>query len=357
MSAELRELLGGDELGSTAMALLAGSLSRGTYNNYGVGMRRFAAFCEQEHIHPLQATTVTVVRYTAWLALQGTIGADSLQQYYSAINKYFRDHRKQPVAMGEMLADARRGLEAQQELIEEEDVRVAMPAPIMHDILTHLQRLRSNTAWTPDNIATLQVIRASLASVTNYLYFCRAETGVTCPTGDVVVDRPSGQILLFVRKSKGDLLRRTTDKPLLQVPIDEHPIVADLLEWYTAERATFCATYYMSAPPADHWAITPLEPTTAWRAGDTLSEWLQTAYTAVGASPPPGFKWTSHSLRKGAASAASCIGAPMPVIKFMGGWAKNSSVTEGKYIEPTMRPTPAAWLFFGWLVPIRPQHA
>jgi hypothetical protein len=30
---------------------------------------------------------------------------------------------------------------------------------------------------------------------------------------------------------------------------------------------------------------------------------------------------------------------PLPVIKYMGGWAKNISVTEGKYIDPTMTPS------------------
>jgi hypothetical protein len=40
----------------------------------------------------------------------------------------------------------------------------------------------------------------------------------------------------------------------------------------------------------------------------------------------------------------------------MGGWAKNSLVTEGKYIDPTMTPTHAAWRFFGWLAPSPPQH-
>jgi hypothetical protein len=64
----------------------------------------------------------------------------------------------------------------------------------------------------------------------------------------------------------------------------------------------------------------------------------------------------SHNLRKEAASAASCIGAPLPVIKYMGGWAKNNSLTEEKYIDPTMTPTPAAWRFFGWLAPSSPQH-
>jgi hypothetical protein len=40
----------------------------------------------------------------------------------------------------------------------------------------------------------------------------------------------------------------------------------------------------------------------------------------------------------------------------MGGWAKNNSVTEGKYIDPTMIPSRAAWRFFGWLTPSAPQH-
>jgi hypothetical protein len=52
-----------------------------------------------------------MVRYTAWLALLGTVAASSLQPYFSAVNKFFRDHQRQPIAVGELLADARRGLE------------------------------------------------------------------------------------------------------------------------------------------------------------------------------------------------------------------------------------------------------
>jgi hypothetical protein len=40
----------------------------------------------------------------------------------------------------------------------------------------------------------------------------------------------------------------------------------------------------------------------------------------------------------------------------MCGWAKNNSVTEGKYIDPTMTPSPAARRFFGMLIPSAPQH-
>jgi site-specific recombinase XerD len=67
-------------------------------------MRQFAAFCHEENIHPLQATTQSIVRYTAWLGLQGTVAATSLLQYYSAINKFFYEHQQQPIAVGRTLS-------------------------------------------------------------------------------------------------------------------------------------------------------------------------------------------------------------------------------------------------------------
>jgi hypothetical protein len=53
---------------------------------------------------------------------------------------------------------------------------------------------------------------------------------------------------------------------------------------------------------------------------------------------------------------ASCIGAPLPVVKYMGDWAEKNSLTNSKYIVPTMTPSPATWRFFGWLAPSPPLH-
>jgi hypothetical protein len=96
------------------------------------------------------------------------------------------------------------------------------------------------------------------------------------------------------------------------------------------------------------WALSPAEDSELWSA-DTLSEWLVAAYTAAKRLPPEGFAWTSHSLRKGAASAAHAIGARLTDIRYAGGWSTNSTVLEAKYIDFTMQPTPAAWIFFGFL--------
>jgi len=297
-----------------------------------------------------------MVRYTAWLALLGTVAASSLQPYFSAINKYFRDHRRQPIAVGELLADARRGLDMLQRRLLPTAARLPLPAQVALNILHAANTLRGTFAWTPAALPQMQRFRACLAVCVNYTFFCRAETGARCQTGDLVVDRPSQQICLFVRKSKGDQRRDAADKPVIAIPVAANPVLADLLIYYTEQRATFCKKFYNTPPPLAFWSCSPSEPSAEWGAAATISAWLTLALRTVNSAAPAGFKWTSHSLRKGAASAASCIGAPLPVIKFMGGWAKNSSVTEGKYIDPTMTPTPAAWRFFGWLTPSPPQH-
>jgi hypothetical protein len=128
------------------------------------------------------------------------------------------------------------------------------------------------------------------------------------------------------------------------------------MDYYTQHRAAFCAAYNKRSPHAALWSFSPAEASAEWGAASTTSAWLALSLRTVNTSAPAGFKWTSHSLRKGAASAANCIGAPLPFTKYMGGWAKNNSVTERKYTDPTMTHVHAAWRFFGRLAPAPPQH-
>jgi hypothetical protein len=55
---------------------------------------------------------------------------------------------------------------------------------------------------------------------------------------DMVVDRTSGTILVFVRKENGDRRRTAADKPLLRLPIVAVPLLADLMEAYTVGRTS-----------------------------------------------------------------------------------------------------------------------
>jgi hypothetical protein len=74
-------------------------------------------------------------RFKAWLARARIVAANILQPYFSAINKLFRDHHKEPVALGPLLTDASRGLARQQYSIADPDIRVSFPARIVQHML------------------------------------------------------------------------------------------------------------------------------------------------------------------------------------------------------------------------------
>jgi hypothetical protein len=121
-----------------------------------------------------------MIRYTAWLAMRGTVAASSLQSYFSAFNKFFRDHQRQPIAVGELFADARRGLEMLQHRLVPADARLPLPAPVALDILLAANTLRDGLTWSPDTRSLLERFQACLTVCVNYTFFCRAETGARC---------------------------------------------------------------------------------------------------------------------------------------------------------------------------------
>jgi hypothetical protein len=208
---KFQALLGTDTLGATAMSLLSNSLAPATYANCDSALRQFFAFCVEENLSPLQATPTTMVRYTAWLGLLGTVAAGSMEPYFSAVNKYFRDHQLPPIAVGDLLADARRGLEMLQHRLVPADTRLPLPALVALDILLAANTLRDSLTWSPANLRVLERFRACLAVCVNYTFFCRAGTGARCLICDFSVDSPSQQICMFVRKSQGDQRRDTRE--------------------------------------------------------------------------------------------------------------------------------------------------
>ena len=102
--------------------------------------------------------------------------------------------------------------------------------------------------------------------------------------------------------------------------------LCELLERFIAARG--------GAPPgAAFWALSGEDPS-RWTSA-TQSAWLQQVLSHLGAQPPAGFKWTGHSLRKGAASAAAAVGVPLHVIAFYGTWSLDSATLAKDYIDPS----------------------
>eukprot|EP00873_Tetraselmis_striata_P035403 jgi/Tetstr1/455667/TSEL_042478.t1 len=295
-----------DELGQRTLDLLSSSLRAQTLKSYAGRLAQFAEFChDSENISPLEATTATVVRYVAWIGERGHIAAKSLQPYLSAINTFFELHNLVPIAKDSLhLTSARQ---------------------------SHLD------------------YRALLASVVNFLFFARGLTGVSCRVQDVHVD--TYNITLQIYREKGRAGRRGPDDlRVLLLPVSEHPRVARLLRYFI-DNVQSVPLVTIGLATSNFWAVNVAEQSKPWTAA-TMSDWLSTAVNLVNAAPPAGTSWTSHSLRKGAASAANAIGAPLSHIRYQGGWATNSDVVLD-YIDPNVLPSPGAWFFFGHIAPLR----
>eukprot|EP00873_Tetraselmis_striata_P028832 jgi/Tetstr1/449096/TSEL_036308.t1 len=69
-----------------------------------ISERNLGAVPRYEGVPPLGGTAATVARYIAWQGLRGTVKADSLQPYLSAINGFYRDHGAEPVAQGDLIS-------------------------------------------------------------------------------------------------------------------------------------------------------------------------------------------------------------------------------------------------------------
>eukprot|EP00873_Tetraselmis_striata_P041482 jgi/Tetstr1/461746/TSEL_006836.t1 len=189
--------------------------------------------------------------------------------------------------------------------------------------------------------------RALLASVVNFLFFARGLTGVSCRAQDVHVD--TYNITLQIYREKGRAGRRGPDDlRVLLLPVSEHPRVARLLRYFI-DNVQSVPLVTVGLAASNFWAVNVAEQSKPWTAA-TMSDWLSTAVNLVNAAPPAGTSWTSHSLRKGAASAANAIGAPLSHIRYQGGWATNSDVVLD-YIDPNVLPSPGAWFFFGHIAP------
>jgi hypothetical protein len=64
-------------------------------------------FCEEQQLVPLAGNLATMERFVTWLGNLGTIKASSLHPYVSSVNNFNKDHGREPVALGDLVARAR----------------------------------------------------------------------------------------------------------------------------------------------------------------------------------------------------------------------------------------------------------
>ena len=256
----------------------------------------------------------------------------SVGPYLSAVNAFHTDHNVQPTAMGPVMERVRNALlRMQVPLHPMQDDRRGVPAEVMQELLTHAHDISLPRVLrlqrSPDRGAklqpALQALQDCAATVVAYQFCNRPGTAATLQVGDLTVDPPTqlgAAITMKAKRHKGRSLDRQRDLPIVTVPSAGRPELAHVLREYIAAR---CGLFAAKGQPAPgHLWCLPGEgvPKTAQQ-----TEWLQRAVALRRRAPPAGFKWTGHSMCKGAASAASAIGVSLPRVRYLGGWSPTSA--------------------------------
>jgi hypothetical protein len=89
-----------------------------------------------------------MARFVTWLGNLGTIKASSLKPHISAVNNFYKDHGREHVALGDLVARVRKGLGASHVNISPTRIRVLLPAKVVYFSRWYEQRLSASTYYS-----------------------------------------------------------------------------------------------------------------------------------------------------------------------------------------------------------------
>ena len=377
--ARLAEALGDSEEAVYATRLATGHLATTTLDSYGRKFDRFLRFCRERKLQALPASTATCVRFLGHLAQANTMTPASAAKYLSAINTVHCNvlHVEQGPASGALINQVTKGWEmqrARQQPAERKAERVPLPAAVALQALHRVQADQAaygaggsaaGSAASAGSTLPLEDLRALVYLALGFQLMARASTDAALLSADVTVT--AQHLRLDLQKEKGKDQRAAYRA--LTLPVTAVPVLAGVVRYWQQRRAAAWGAAPASSParfpttvmragqlvrlPAcsAHFFLLPSDGLAAAAAAPSAhcNRWLQRACALLGAVPPAGCLYQSHSLRSGAASAAAAERVRLEVIRFYGGWARNSGVTVD-YIDPTVRPDEGSRVFFGWLV-------
>jgi len=319
--------------GPTALRLLQAGLAQSTAGTYSSHWAKFQQYCEASQVESLPASTATVLAYVGWLADEGHVKASSLQQYLSAINRVHRDFGEEAPALGHHVAVQRQGMGALQiDLEDNHDVRVYLPSEVADRIVRR--------GLSP--AARAHEVRRCAAVAFAFITLQRVSTSAQVEDRDIGVD--DSHLWFRVRFEKGRD-RRTRDVADSRMRVVRMPLSAPGVARVAALLTRWRSLRGAVPPSAACFAFPGERPPTEAAVGT----WLSTQLQKMQESAPPGFSYSFHSLRKGGATGAYSVGAPLQSIAEHGGWAASGSAE--RYISTTCPPSQAAADFFGYLSP------
>jgi integrase len=319
-----------------ASELISQSMADKSWDTYGTGWRSWMRFCDEADIDALQATEFEVVCYIAWIGMRGTIKAETMGPYLSSINKVYElfyeaddATRFVPPARGPLVTAAKKGLIKRQYQTIRPQQRTYLPANAVVRVLQHAEALDFSDENLPEHRAAAAVLLGSMTAT-------RADSLLDITLANVAFS--TNQVAVTITKTKGH-----DDEParVLIFHREGCPRVWDYLENYSSWLRTQVApTHLFLRRPGENWRNIGKST--------LLTGWLQTILGILEIFPPAGLYYSSHSLRKGAATSMHAVGVSIDIIRFLGGWVPGSTAVF-EYIDLMAPATPAARFLFSSL--------
>jgi len=349
---------GDSALATRVAALSATSLARSTNASYAQKWKRYLAFCTEQSCDPCDPRCPLL--WLTSLHESGRVAAKSMGPYKTAVNHFFHTVYGLPAPSTESafasdfvrVTKGMRQEDTDKGLVKDE--RRPLPARLA------LAALDAALAMSPATLEELSDLRCLLHVTLGFAFAARSETDVSLALSDVLLDYSARELRLRRAMAKGTRTEATRTAGVIPFSSCDGRLceaVIRFLAYKEALRENNAFQQGWERLPASgdaenrgllsFWRL-PCDKT--WSAASALSNaWIGRACAIVGAVPPPGELWSSHSMRSGAASSAASIGVPIYQIMLLGGWKSDKSLLEC-YIKQ-VSPCTAALAFFGHLLP------
>jgi len=272
-----------------------------------------------------------VLAYLGFLR-EENIKEKSLNPYVSAINQAHADLGLRKPAIGDRVRLLRKGYGEENGLSVKPVLGCPVPAKAIYDI-----------ALAGIEAENLEVLRDCAAVVLAFCFMHRGDTGEALHREDIQIEERGIGI-----NPRSKTLARNEANPSMRLHSDKFDpgrVVYRLLSRWRDRSA------YYQQQDSLFWAL-PQDNATGFKfPSSSVDAWLRKCLVLTGWVAPPGQKWTGHSLRKGGASTASAIGVSQHYILLFGQW--KSLVSLQRYVGFLVVADQAAFIFFGWMLPVR----